>query len=657
MIRGLMKIFGALLVLVLLIIIAMEYAPPRWVAKHAQAALSERTNADVSIEAIDLHLIGAHPSVHVTNLSISDPQSPQTQARAQLASFSVSIWLRKLLEGELYINEIVASDGSLVSAIDSTGRGNWQYLFPQDTTTDSTSESIREPSSLTLPTIEQLLLEDLRVELTDEQRSLDAQLQIAMNGSTLETTPTTVKANGTLNALPAELEITTNLPASVLQTNKAVAMDLGARIGDSDITVEGSVADLASFQDAELSFSTSAPGLDDVEVLTGLTLPVLPPVALSGRLRVEGSEFVLQRFDGTLGDSDVQGDIRVDPSTSPPTLYANVISTQLDLDDLAGLVGSEPDPTETASGQQDKETADESSQSQSVLASDPIALATLASFFNGAIEYRADAIESLIWPVQSLDIRTEIQGTDVTIEPLRIGVADGDVSGSFSMSTASVPVQSELTMRIQGVNIKRLLSKLDIDDESFGILGGRLKYWIEGDSIADMAASADGGLFLLMTQGKLDALLAELAGVDLLESLVVLIDPEQSRTNINCAYLDLQSANGVSDIATLVLDTNDAVFLADGSIDLNDETVDIIVEPHPKDASILAAQTAVHIGGTLSDFSVRPGQTLYARAAAAAILATVASPAAALLPFIEAGTGSDSAYCDGMITALDDARE
>ena len=657
MIRGLMKIFGALLVLVLLIIIAMEYAPPRWVAKHAQAALSERTNADVSIEGIDLHLIGAHPSVHVTNLSISDPQSPQTQARAQLASFSVSIWLRKLLEGELYINEIVASDGSLVSAIDSTGRGNWQYLLPQETTTDSTSESIREPSSLTLPTIEQLLLEDLRVELTDEQRSLDAQLQIALNGSTLETTPTTLKANGTLNALPAELKITTNLPASVLQTNKAVAMDLGARIGDSDITVEGSVADLASFQDAELSFSTSAPGLDDVEVLTGLTLPVLPPVALSGRLRVEGSEFVLQRFDGTLGDSDVQGDIRVDPSTSPPTLYANVISTQLDLDDLAGLVGSEPDPTETASGQQDKETADESSQSQSVLASDPIALATLASFFNGAIEYRADAIESLIWPVQSLDIRTEIQGTDVTIEPLRIGVADGDVSGSFSMSTASVPVQSELTMRIQGVNIKRLLSKLDIDDESFGILGGRLKYWIEGDSIADMAASADGGLFLLMTQGKLDALLAELAGVDLLESLVVLIDPEQSRTDINCAYLDLQSANGVSDIATLVLDTNDAVFLADGSIDLNDETVDIIVEPHPKDTSILAAQTAVHIGGTLSDFSVRPGQTLYARAAAAAILATVASPAAALLPFVEAGTGSDSAYCDGMITALDDARE
>jgi len=225
------------------------------------------------------------------------------------------------------------------------------------------------------------------------------------------------------------------------------------------------------------------------------------------------------------------------------------------------------------------------------------------------------------------------------------------------MSTASDPVHSELTLRIQDVNINQLLNTLDIDDESFGILGGRLQYWVEGDSIADMAASADGGMFLLMTQGELDALLAELAGVDLPESLTVLIDPERSRTAINCAYLDLQSTNGVTDIATLVLDTNDVVFLADGSIDLNDETVDVIIEPHPKDASILAAQTAAHINGSFSNLSVRPGQTVYARATAAAILATLATPAAALLPFVEAGTGSDSAYCDGMITALDDARD
>ncbi len=394
-----------------------------------------------------------------------------------------------------------------------------------------------------------------------------------------------------------------------------------------------------------------------MEVLTGLALPVLPPLAVAGKLQVDDSEFVFKRVDGTLGESNLQGDVRINPSASPPTVYANIISTQLDLDDLAGVLGGAPDQAETASNQQETETTDSNAKGEPVLADDPIALIALASYFNGAIEYRADAIKSPFWPIQSLDIRTEIQGTDVIIDPLQIGVAGGDVAGSLKMDTALTPVQSEVTLQFQRVNIGQLLNALDVNDESFGILGGRLRYWLEGDSIAKMAASADGGMFLLMTQGKLDALLVELAGVDLFESLTVLIDPEQIRTAINCAYLDLQSESGINDIATLVLDTDDVVFLADGVIDLNDESVDLIIEPHPKDASILAAQTAAYISGTLSDLSVQPGRTLYARAAAATILATLASPAAALIPFVETGIGSDSAYCDGMISALDDARE
>jgi len=266
MIRWLIKLFTLLLVLISLIIAAMEHAPPRWVAKQAQAALSERTHADVSVEAIDFKLIRAHPSVHVTNLSISDRQSPQTRARAQLASFSVAIGLRKFIQGELNINEVVATDGSLSVAIDSKGRGNWQYLLAQDAPSDSTSVSMGEPSPFALPTIEKLSLEDFRVELTDEQHSIDAQLQITLNGSTLETSPTTLNATGTFNALPAELDITTNLPASVLQENQSVSIELGAQVGDSQITVEGAVNNLASLKDAELLFSTSAPGLGVVEV-------------------------------------------------------------------------------------------------------------------------------------------------------------------------------------------------------------------------------------------------------------------------------------------------------------------------------------------------------------------------------------------------------
>ena len=585
MIRWTTRVLVTLLLLSIVIVLTIEYAPPRWTAKQVQGVLNERLNADISVEEIDLHVIGANPSIRITNLSVSDHESPQTHARAQIASLVGSIRLLELFSGELYVNEVAVSDGTLSAAIDVHGNGNWQYLLPQDTSTAPSSDEDAEAAT-SLPSIEQLLLNDFQVEFIDEQRSLDTDLLFTMTGSTLEPTPTTMDVNGSVNSLPIELGITTNLLSSLSEENEAVTLGFNAQVGDSDF----------------------------------------------------------------------QGDVRVNPSTTPLTLYANVISKKLDLDELEGIVVGTSDSTQTASGQQDAEPADESSKDSPLLSTDPLGLATIASFFNGAIEYRAEAIQFSAWPLQSLDVRTEIKGTDVTINPLNIGVAGGEISGSLLMDTAAAPVESELDVRIQRVSIRRLLNALEIDNEGLGILGGQIKYWVAGDSVAELAASADGGMFMLMTDGQLDALLVELAGVDLFESVALLIDPAQNRTAINCAYLDLQSDSGVSDIATLVLDTDDAVLLADGVIDLNDESLDLTIEPHPKDISILAAQTAARISGTFTDLSVLPGQTLYARVAAAAVLAALATPAAALIPFTEAGTGDDSAYCDGLISALDDAR-
>ena len=48
--------------------------------------------------------------------------------------------------------------------------------------------------------------------------------------------------------------------------------------------------------------------------------------------------------------------------------------------------------------------------------------------------------------------------------------------------------------------------------DSFGIIGGRMKFWVRGESVADFFASADGGLFLLMTEGRLDNLLKKHGG-------------------------------------------------------------------------------------------------------------------------------------------------
>ena len=129
--------------------------------------------------------------------------------------------------------------------------------------------------------------------------------------------------------------------------------------------------------------------------------------------------------------------------------------------------------------------------------------------------------------------------------------------------------------------------------------------------------------------------------------------PGDEQVPIRCAYVDLQSEDGRVRLDKFVIDTEDTVFLADGTVDLGTETLALTFEPHPKDASLLAASTAVEIGGTLAAPDIGVGGSLTAHAAAVAALAVVGTPVLALLPLVEVGGGERSPFCTGLDGALE----
>ena len=321
---------------------------------------------------------------------------------------------------------------------------------------------------------------------------------------------------------------------------------------------------------------------------------------------------------------------------------------------MGGEIGEELKKVGSTEEQEEVALAEEADGQ--ILPDTALDLRPLVQAFNGAVRYQAREVRSEAYPVDSIDVRLEIQGDDVTVSPLTVGVGGGEVAGNVSIDVKPVPAEGTMDLRIERVNLKEVLASIGIDDDSVGELGGEAKYWFRGDSVASFAAGLDGGLLLLMTGGGLDALLVELASIDLVESVTLAIDPGKTLTDVDCAYLDLQSRDGLNEIETFVLDTADTVFIADGSIDLAEESFDIAVEPHPKDASMLEVASGVRVTGTVDDFSVVPGAELATRAAAAAVLATLATPVAGLLAFVGTGDAEDSSYCDGLVGALDDAR-
>ena len=85
--------------------------------------------------------------------------------------------------------------------------------------------------------------------------------------------------------------------------------------------------------------------------------PPTPPYNLKGNLVREGETWHFTKMQGRIGDSDVAGEVKIDYGPEKPVLTANLVSDNLDFDDLAPLVGAPPDTDETASAEQKKVAA------------------------------------------------------------------------------------------------------------------------------------------------------------------------------------------------------------------------------------------------------------------------------------------------------------
>ena len=654
--RALLLVFTLLLVCVL----AILFVPERWVGDRIESFASTFLDAELRIGSLDLNRLSLTPSAQLSDVDLTGPEDNEI---LDVGNFLVSLDFLQLFKGNVVFEQIELTDSLVDLSVDDTGQGNWQFLLdaiagengPEDAPADQTEPQQGQESQATaIPLINELSVENLNVKFDDPSTSRTADLTIAASGSTVSTEqPGKLDVTGDVNGESVSLQTVLTPSAPITIPPENLELDVKAALGGSTITASGSLEDVTTLGDIDIDFTVKANGLQELENVVGLSLPEFPPFSLAGSVDREDNFIVLRRFDGNLGNTTLEGDVRLDYTTTPITVFANVISSLVDLDDLAGLVGATPD-TATADDTQSNSEQNEPDDGR-LLPNGPIDLLPLTRLFNGTIDYRAESVKSEQLPISRLNLKAEIDGLKLAIAPANIDIADGNINGSINFDVAPDSPEGVLELEVNRLSLRDLLESTGIDDDSLGVIGGRVKFWMNGKTVSEMAANLDGGVFLLMTEGKLDSLLSEVAGLDVFESISVLIDPDQPLTEIRCAYVDLHSKSGLMNIANLVIDTEDTVFLAEGSVNLNDESLDVTIEPHPKDLSVLAARTAVDLSGTFGEPAVVPGRSLPMRAAAAAALGVLATPILAIVPFIEAGTGEDSNYCSGLIDSLGEA--
>ncbi len=620
-----------LFALILLIIALWDW---NWFKGPVERAVQAKTGREFHIGGnLDVDL-GRTLTVRADGLTFANTEWSKTprMASADRAEIDLRAW--PLLRGQVRIPEIrlTRPDLLLETAPGKDQPGNWDFLGPSD----------GEP-----PVLQRLLVDDGRLKFLDAAGKTD--ILVSLNSGKPRTAdgapPLLVNGKGRWQGNPFTLDGNTESPLELTNSDHPFRIHLDGRAGATRAIASGTLTNPFALRTFDLDFALSGQDMEDLYPLIGLAIPSTPPYRLKGRLKRNNDTWRYENFTGVAGDSDLGGTAQIEVGGERPFLKADLVSKRLDFDDLAGFVGAPPKTGagESANAEQKAEAAALAAK-PTVLPDTPYDLSKLRAM-DADVKWKAQRINAPKLPLDDMDAHLKLDDGLLRLEPLNFGVAGGDIRSTIRMDARKPTISTQLKASIRKVQLGGLFPDAKLAEQASGGISGEIDLAGTGNSIAAMLGSSDGKVAVGMGRGHIGNLIMELAGLDVAESLKFLFTGDR-QIPLRCAWGDFGVQRGLMTSQQIAFDTTDTLVLGEGTIDLKQEKLDLLLRPRPKDISILALRSPLRIGGTFKDPSFRPDfKALGIRGAIALTLGSIAPPAA-LLATIETGPSEDS-NCGG----------
>lgn len=603
-----------------------------WFKGPIERRVSAATGREFRIEG-KLHVrLGLTPTLTAEGLHFANAPWARGQEMASVDRIDVSIDLPRLFRREIELPVLHLERPLLLLERNRQGEANWEFGQPGDERTQPSRWSWH---------VGQLVVD--KGELRFSEQALDTDLRLEVRSTEPADAgaraPLVAEGHGRYRSSEFELAARVDSPLDLRDQEAPYHIDLRVAAGATRAQVAGAIRGPIQSEKFDVQFRLSGATLADLYRVVGVVLPETPPYTLTGRLGREGAVWRYTKFRGTIGDSDLGGDIRYDTARERPLLRGDLVSHLLDLDDLGGFLGATP-----GTGDGEKASASQKAQAQKqaasgrVLPQNEYRLAKLRAM-DVDVRLRADRIEAHPLPLDKMNAHLVLQDGVLTLDPLDFSAAGGTLASRITLDARQDPIATKLEVRASRLQLQELFPALKAP--GVGLVGGHAALEGRGNSVAQMLASSDGEFGAVMGQGKLSNLILELAGLDVAEALKFLLGKDRMVT-VRCAHVDLHAQSGLYTVRGFALDTTDTVLLGEGSVDMREEKLALKLRPRPKDMSPVTLRGPLRVGGTFKDPSILPEPApLALRAAAAAALFAIAPPAA-LLALIETGPGEDT---------------
>ncbi|MFI4979995.1 MAG: AsmA family protein [Nevskiales bacterium] len=638
------KVLGAMVVLLVALVLLWDW---NWFRPLVEAQASSALGRKVTLGHFDIRL-ARYPQLVLDQIVVANPDEfPPDSSMATIDRLAIRIDPWALFDHKAMLTEIDIEhpEGDLKPG--PSGTPNWKLAAGGGDSTPSPHPWQVDVGSL--------IIRDGHIHFLDPKLksdfTLDAHTQDARGGGE---PGIYVGIDGRYAAQPISGRFIGGSVLSLRDPKDRYPVDLKLANGATKVSLQGTLLEPLKFGGADLKLELSGDDLSNLYPLTGIPLAPTPPYKLGGQLDYEGRKVRFRDFAGTVGNSDLEGDIEVQLGGVRPYFRADMNSRKVVLADLRGFIGAAPgktDDSENLSKQQQQEHAQQESTGK-LLPDKPINLPKLRSV-DFDVRYKGQRIESESTPLDNLVANLKVEDGKLALQPLSFGVGSGAIVLNLRLDGQDNLVHAVGDVDFRKVDLSRIMQSTGVF-KGAGTIGGSAKIDTSGNSLAQMLGHGDGELKLFMSGGNLSALLVDLAGLDFGNSVVSALGIP-SRAQLRCLVTDFGLNKGVLDTRTFIFDTSAANVIGSGNINLRDEQVDYKLSTEPKRLNIGSLAAPILIRGPLKDPSIHPDPVvLAARGGAAVVLGVFLTPLAALLPTIQLGLGKDH-NCDELLATVQTA--
>ncbi|RDH89046.1 MAG: hypothetical protein DIZ77_11995 [endosymbiont of Seepiophila jonesi] len=379
-----------------------------------------------------------------------------------------------------------------------------------------------------------------------------------------------------------------------------------------------------------LSFLIHCPSLQALSKLTGVELPETLAYRLEGEAMASKEQVVFSKLLAGVGKSRIVGDLQIGLRDGGPDIRGELRSEIFDLADLQPFFAGEAQPQEDLS------------ESDWLFSGHSLQL-SLLTHFDMNLQLKLPKLVHRNAPVGSMHASVDLSAGELHLDPVVLKLdSGGSFSAAASANAAATPPQLAMQLKVSGFDYGVLLERLDVTQDVDGSADFAMDISGSGWSLREVAAGLDGHLVLVGGEGRIKNQDLPFKLKDFVGTLLPQMGlKDEPVIDLNCLVDRLDFNKGVGYTRSMLIDTKKLTIAGSGEIDLRDETLHMILNPRPKELTLVSLTNPVKLEGRLHAPSIKPTK-LGTLKTIAGVAAGVANPAYLLLAFGDVGVSEEN---------------